>query len=129
MTVKLEVTPQQLLHAVEQLPAQQLAQFASQVVQIRAKRLLPSLSLDESQLIKAINQTLPTHLQQRYDTLIKKRHAESLTDVEYQMLLRLTAKSEKLQVARVQAIVDLAKLRNITVGELMRSMGIFARYE
>lgn len=121
MTVKLEVTPQQLLHAVEQLPAQQLTQFTSQVVRIRAKRLLPSLSLDESQLIKAINQTLPAHTQQKYEELIQKRRAEILTEAEYEMLLQLTAKSEKLQVARVQAIADLAKLRNITVSELMRS--------
>jgi hypothetical protein len=129
MTVKLEVTPQQLLHAVEQLPAQQLTQFTSQVVRIRAKRLLPSLSLDESQLIKAINQTLPMHIQQKSEKLIQKRREELLMEAEYQMLLQLTAKSEKLQVTRAQAITDLAKLRNITVGELMRSMGISAKYE
>ena len=80
-------------------------------------------------LIKAINQTLPMHIQQKSEKLIQKRREELLTEAEYQMLLQLTAKSEKLQVTRAQAITDLAKLRNITVGELMRSMGISAKYE
>ena len=69
------------------------------------------------------------HIQQKSEKLIQKRREELLMEAEYQMLLQLTAKSEKLQVTRAQAITDLAKLRNITVGELMRSMGISAKYE
>jgi DNA-binding Xre family transcriptional regulator len=63
-------------------------------------------------------------IQKRYDELIAKRQAETLTSAEYQELLQMTEKIERLEVQRVEYIAELAKLRQTSLTELMDSLGI-----
>jgi hypothetical protein len=71
-----------------------------------------------------INGRLPEDVQRRYDELIAKRDAETLSDAEHAELLRLTKQVEAFDVARVEALSQLAARRGVTLSALMRQLGI-----
>ena len=71
-----------------------------------------------------INSRLPEDVQRRYDELIAKRDAEMLSDAEYEELLRLTKQVEAFDVARVEALSQLAAHHSVTLSVLMRQLGI-----
>lgn len=118
------VTPEQLLAAAEQLTAEELASFAAEVVALRARRLAPSLAADEAVLLQRINATGPAAEAQRYAELIALRDAEALSGAEHAELLRLSDIREERNAERVAALVELATLRGVTLGELLRTLGL-----
>ena len=65
--VETELSTEKLLKAVGQLNKSELEQFASQVINLRAQRLVHILSQAEAQLIMKIIQVLPPGIQKRYD--------------------------------------------------------------
>jgi predicted transcriptional regulator len=74
---------------------------------------------------KSLN--LPKKLQDKYNVLVKKRHNETLTDVEYQELLNLTAQVESINNQRLLHLIELSKLRNESLDEVMSSLEIKPR--
>ncbi|MBI5714929.1 MAG: STAS/SEC14 domain-containing protein, partial [Chloroflexi bacterium] len=103
-TVQLEaqISSDELLKAVQQLPPTELDKFVDQVLSLRAHHVTQSLPQTESELLLKINQSIPADLQKRYDELIGKRNAESLTESDHQELLVLTKQVEKLEVQRIE---------------------------
>jgi hemerythrin-like domain-containing protein len=94
-------------------------------------RLVPSdpksanrLSKKETEIFLRINRTLPEDKQQRYEELTEKRVEETLTKKEHKELLSLIEELQQIWVERLQAIVDLAKLRKIPPREMMRQLGV-----
>lgn len=124
MPVEAQLTTGQLLKAVEQMPQPELEQFVEQVVVLRARQRAPGLSRTESELLAKINQGVPAHLQSRYDELIAKRRADTLSQTEYDELLRLTEQVEEFDVRRVEWLAQLARLRMTTLPALMEDLGI-----
>ncbi|MDW8234804.1 MAG: hypothetical protein RMJ54_18690 [Roseiflexaceae bacterium] len=122
--VEAHVSTEQLLRAVEQLPEPDLDSFVAQVVMMRAQRAAPHLSHDETALLVQINRPLPPALQQRFDALVAKRQAETLTPAEHQELIDLTDQIEQHDAARLAALVQLAQLRQTSLQQLMQSLGI-----
>lgn len=84
----------------------------------------PRLSKKETELFLKINRTLPEDKQQCYDELTEKRFEETLTKKEHAELLRLIEDIEQIWVERLQAVIDLAKLRKISPREMMRQLGV-----
>jgi hypothetical protein len=82
------------------------------------------MSKDESDLLIKINRGVPVDLQRRYDELIAKRRAETLMPDEYDELLRLTDEIEKLDVERLECLIELARLRKTLLTNLMKELGI-----
>ena len=68
-----EVSSEQLLKAVVQLPQPELERFLAQVLALRPRHAERRLSPAESELLLKINQGIPTDLQHRYNELISKR--------------------------------------------------------
>ncbi len=99
--VTIKITTERLLEAVEQLPLSELDEFIKQVMALRAKYNSPVPDEIEIALLEKINQKLPLEAQARYDELIGKRRAETLTADEYDELLRLTEYVENQQAERV----------------------------
>ncbi len=126
--IQAQVSPNELLRGVEQLNLPELEDFVQQVVALYAQRKAPSLSKSEAELLLKINQRLPSDMQLRYDTLVSKRKAETLTPDEHQELLDLIDQIEKADVERVQYMVDLAQLRGISLTALMQDLGIGPTY-
>lgn len=122
--VEAQVSAEQLLKAVEQLPPQELEAFAFQVLRLRAQREAPSLSVSESELLLKINQGIPSGLQNRFNELIALRQALTLTEAEYAELIQLGDRIEQLDAERIASLAELAQLRNQSLTEVMQNLGI-----
>ncbi len=83
-----------------------------------------AIEATESDLLKKINIGFPAETWAQYHTLIAKRQTETLTPREYERLIQLSDRLEKLNVVRIQALIQLAKLRNQTLHDLMQTLGI-----
>ena len=124
--VEAQLNTDELLGAVQQLSKSELDKFVSQVVNLRAKLQTPSLPKKEAVLLQKINQGIPLNLNDKYKKLIVKRQAENLTQEEYKELLLLSDKVEKIEAQRVENLAKLAKLRQVSISDLMNSLGIQA---
>jgi len=122
--IEAQISRNKLLEAVGQFSLSELEDFVAEVITLRAKRQAPSLSRRESELLTKINQHLTAELQDRFDELVIKRQEEILTTVEHAELLTLTEQVERIDVERIEALAQLAKLRGISVDELMDQLGI-----
>ena len=122
--VETELTTDNLLKAVGQLNKHEIEQFVSQVINLRAQRLVHRLSQAEAQFIMKINQGLPAEVKKRYDELVDKRRDESLSSEEYSELLRLSNQIENLEAKRMQSLSELARYRKVSPTELMKNLGI-----
>jgi hypothetical protein len=123
-TIPIEVSTEQLLRAVERLPADELLAFAAQVNALRAQRSAPHRSADETALLLQINATLSPEVQQRFDELVAKRESETITAEELAELIELTEQIEQQDARRLQALSELAQARQSTVPALMDALGL-----
>jgi hypothetical protein len=124
--VEAQLSVEQLFKAVEQMPKNELEKFVAWVLALRAQYETPRLSETESELLLKINRGVPEALQKRYNALIAKRRAETLSKKEYDELLRMTSRIERLDVERMKYLVALARLRKKSLTTLMRELGIKA---
>lgn len=122
INIQADVSVDALIKAVAQLSETELRQFTLQVLALTAQRAAPSVTQEEAALLVRINSRLPEAVQQRYDALIAKRDAETLSPAEHDELLRLTQQVEAFDVARVEALSQLAACRGATLSELMRQL-------
>ncbi|MDF5724674.1 MAG: hypothetical protein PUP91_30265 [Rhizonema sp. PD37] len=58
-----------------------------------------------------INQGLDDQLQDRFNQLIAKRQALTITDAELEELIQLTDRIEQLDAERIESLTELARLR------------------
>lgn len=119
-----EVSADDLLHAIEQLPPDELRQFVERVLTLRAQRQSSCLNQTETDLLHQINQGLPDELRARYNELIQKRQDQTLTPEEHAELLRLTDQAEMLEASRAHALVQLAQLRQKPLTAMLSDLGI-----
>ena len=122
--VETQLSTDELLKAIGQLKQPELDGLMFQMLALRARRQAPSLPQDEARLLLKINQGLSPEVQTRYDELIARRRAESLTTDEYDQLLRLTDQIENLEVRRMEYMAELARLRQTSLTKLMENLGI-----
>ncbi len=78
----------------------------------------------ETALLQAIYQGIPIAIQQRYDELREYLHEESLTTDEHQELLQLVDVVEQCEVDRLEKLIELAQLRNVSLDELMQQLNL-----
>jgi hypothetical protein len=88
---------------------------------------VPRLSKKETELFLRINHALPPKKQERYNELRQKREDETLTESEHAELLKFVDELMTVWTDRLQAVVDLAKLRRVSPRELMKQLGIDPR--
>ncbi len=122
--IRSQVSLNDLLSGVAQLDINELDEFVNQVLTLRAKRLAPTVSEQEADLLARINHGLSFESQKRYNHLVEKRQAETLTDEEHHTLLVLIEQVELADAERVKALTQLAQLRGVSVAELMESLDI-----
>lgn len=120
----IQIENEQLLNAALQMPLRDLEQFAVRLFARKAREETPSLSAAETRLLLKINQDLPAAARQRLNELIDQRQAARISPAELEELMQLTEQAEALGVERLQALIELAALRNLTLDELMRQLGI-----
>jgi hypothetical protein len=113
-----------LLKAVEQLSLADLEKLMTQVMSLQARRKAPCLSAEEAELMLNINQGLSSDMQMRFDELVAKRQAETLTQEEHQELLSLTDEIEKADPKRMKYLAELARIRGVSLDVLMEELEI-----
>lgn len=124
MTVNLTPSRENLVQAAERLPLTELTDLVQDLLRLQARRQAPVLPQQEADLLQQINQGLAPEQQRRYETLIEKRLAETLTSAEHQEFMQLNQTVEQRNVARLKNLVALAQLRQVTLSQLMADLGI-----
>ncbi len=122
--VEAKVSAAQLIEAVETMPTGELEEFIAHLLKLRAQRLAPNLSANESELLLKINRGIPVSIQNRFNELVAKRAALTLTTEEHTELLQLTDEIENLDAARVIYLGEVARLRNVSLTQVMADLGI-----
>jgi hypothetical protein len=79
----------------------------------------------ELELLQKINQALPEKLQQQYNDLSAKMRSQTITLKEHQDLLKLIDVVEQADGNRLQNLIQLSHLRNISLAELMEQLQIY----
>lgn len=125
--IEAQISADQLLRAVEQLPTEELSSFIDQVLALRARRTAPQLDRQETALLLRINQQPSFNEQHRFDELVAKRQEEAITPDELRELIQMAEQGEQRDVDRLAALTELAQLRGTTVSALMASLGITAQ--
>jgi hypothetical protein len=113
-----------LFHEVERLDNRSLDIFIDNIMSLRVRHEVSNKQRQEALLLEKINKSLPLKQVERFRMLNKKRLDETLTASEYDELLILLEKTEKLNTNRVKHLSALARLRNVPVRELMKQLDI-----
>lgn len=120
----MQASTEQLLNAIAQLPAQELEEVVGEILKLRAQRQVPHLSASESELLLRINRSISRSQRERFDQLVARRQALTITEDELTELIEITEQLEQLNAERMQAIAALARLRNQTLPQVMQALGI-----
>jgi hypothetical protein len=115
---------EELMTEVNQLGESDLDQLLHQVAVLRARRKAVLLPEEEAQLLLKINQGVPSEIRKEYQALCEKRDAETISDTEYDMLVDLSHQIEQLGAKRLEAMAQLAQLRQVSLSDLMTLLGI-----
>jgi hypothetical protein len=118
VTSEITIDVDQLLRGVAQLETSDLERFVEQVNLILSQR--KTTHQVESQLLQRIRQSLPETTHQRYNQLSEKLRSETIAPDEHQELLSLIDVVEQANVDRLQCLVELAQLRQISLNDLMK---------
>jgi hypothetical protein len=114
----------ELLKAVDDLSEPDLDHLVDRALFVRARRKANVLTTEETVLLSAINQGIPSELHDRYEILLEKRDDETLTEAEYAELLEISNQIEAFGVKRIEALAKLATLRQVPLLKLMDDLGI-----
>ncbi len=120
----IQVDTEQLLQAAAQLPHFEFEKFLSRLHTLRRQATVPHLSQRETELLRQINQTLPSATQKRYESLRRKRQQTRLSAADEREFMALTKQREQFEVDRLQHLAELARLREVTLPALLKQLGI-----
>jgi hypothetical protein len=130
MTLTIEISPE-LESQVREQAAQQGLGADEYVVNVLRQYLRETerpktscLPETEARLLAQINEGFPPDWWQRYNELTEKRRAETLTPEEQATLIGLSDQIEELNARRIQHLIELARLRQTSLPELMEQLGI-----
>ena len=120
-----DATTQELLESADNLADDQLQEFTELVVRLNAARRSHSLSTEETRLLKAINGTLPNASRvTRYHNLTGRRDDGILTADEHRELCELSDWLEEQNAERLGRVAQLARLRGVTLSEMIDQLGL-----
>ena len=124
VTSDIEIDFAEVLNGLARLETSDLAQLVEQVIALQARRRAPSMPKNEADLLQKINQGPAPEVRRRYAELTAKLRAEAIMPEEHQELLQLIDQIELADAERMQHMVALAQLRQVSVDALMHQLGI-----
>jgi len=119
-----KLTTEELLAAIEQLEPAEMEKVSRRLLHLQARHKAPHLSEREAELLREIYHAKRPGFQERFDELNARRRAFSLTAEEHEELLQMVQESEAFTVRRVEAMAELARLRQVRLLELMTQLGL-----
>src|ERR1700734_3334725 len=112
------LTTQEIIAAIGQLSPVDLEKVAHHVSQLRMRRTTGQ----EAELLRTARRRRPRAFERRYRELMRLRQDETLTEAEYEELLRLTAEAEAFDTRRIRALSARADLRQTDLDTLMHEL-------
>jgi hypothetical protein len=117
-----KVAVDDVLNGVARLNTPELEDFFYKVAQVLAARKAPHLSKLESELLQKINAGYPDVVSKRFEQLLTKKEQQVLTPLEQQELIDITDHLEVFDAKRLEALLELATLRDVSLDELLKHM-------
>lgn len=111
-----------LIAGVSKMETKELERFLNQMSLVLARKKNP-LSAKEVELLDFVYQKFPEKEQAYYDELQVKLKQGILTSKEHQDLLHLVEKTELHNVKWLEAMMELAEFRAISLSTLMLQLG------
>ena len=126
-TIQVTVSPEELLQIVDQMPADELAEFTDRVLAVKARRTAAILNATEESTLRAIYAAqLPPDQQEHLRTLGQKLETvDSLSADEQQELQTLTEQAERLNAVRIEKVAQLAALWQKPLPAVMQQLGLW----
>lgn len=128
-TIQLDLSPNVVLQAIQQMDDDSFDDFFQQIRTIRNQRngtIGESVEVELLQTIVGASLSPIEHA--RLLELGYKLEEEVITADEQSELEQLTHRSETLNVERLQAVRDLAELRQKSFHEMMKDLGLLNSY-
>ncbi len=122
MSVQLEVTTENLLNAIVQMPEGEFNSFVEKARKLRNKG--QKISSKEADLLHKINTIFSAEKRQRYNELYAKFQNENISEKEHKELLKLSDEFEILNAERLKYIGKLATLRGQSLEKVIKYLGI-----
>jgi hypothetical protein len=123
--IQSEIDTQILLNGVAQMPLNELEYFVQELNALITRKKTNNKTYRERSLLTKINQTvLPKNKIERYISLHHKLESETLTESEHSEFMDLVAQDEEQRNQRIKYMIELAQLRNITLSQLMQTLGL-----
>ena len=120
MSVQLEITTENLLNAVAQMPESEFNSFVEKAKEIRIERK----PLAENDLIHKINTIYSAEKRQRYNLLYEKFEQENITPKEHQELLKLSDEFEMLNAEKLRYLGELAEVRGQSFEQVVKEFKV-----
>ena len=116
---------QVLIDSVAQMPISEMERFVQQVNALIIQKKTMDKSYRERFLLGKINQTvLSKEKIERYQKLVQKLEAETISKAEYKEFMKLSEVEEQLRYERLTYLVELAQLKSISLPQLMDNLGL-----
>ena len=101
-----------------------LEKFSEEINRLIARKKVLTPSERELELIHNIYQPLDKETQLRYDNLVEKNLAETLSPEEHIELLSLVKTVEQHNLEWLEALAELAHLRELPIEQVKEQLGI-----
>lgn len=124
--IQAKLTTEDLMAAIEQLEPEETEKITRRLLHLQARRRVSHLPEQEAELLQIIYREKRPGFQERFDLLNEKRRTFTLSPEEQDELVRLADEAEVFTVQRLQALGELAKLRQLTLPALMKQLGLKA---
>ena len=116
---------QVLIQGVAEMPISEMERFVQQVNALIVQKKTTDKNYRERFLLGKINQTvLSKEKIERYQKLVQKLEAETISKAEYKEFMKLTELEEQIRYERLTYLVELAQLKSITLPQLMDNLGL-----
>jgi hypothetical protein len=122
ITKQVDLGLDDILNGISELETKDLEKFMQKVGHLIARRKVAYLPERESQLLMKINKAIPMPLQKRYEDLLTKNREETITPMEHEELLKVIDKVEVKHAERLENLIELSRIRNISLDLLMKQL-------
>jgi hypothetical protein len=122
ITKQVDLGLDDILTGISELDTKDLEKFMQKIGHLIARRKVAHLPERESQLLMKINKAIPAVLQNRYNYLLSKNREETITTFEHEELLKVIEKVETKNAERLENLIELSRIRNMSMDALMRQL-------
>lgn len=120
----IEIDLDDIFEGIARLEMDELERFTDRVMDLRASRRARRLSKEETELLLKINRGISTEEWQRYESLNRKLHEETISPEERHEFLRLVEQIELGDAERLFHLIELSRIRGVSVDALMDQLGV-----